>query len=259
MPPKNFGPDARNCALGSQTVYQISNQSVVHWRNEGGYKVPTGIDTTCPMCRRAVTFTGINWDHTTVRGMPILMRCPRCAETTALIRLGDERSPRLYADAEQPGRSPVPGLDLVPDDVMPQRLRRSYHSALNVLAAGEAPATAVTCRRVLEGVTANILPDEQAKKGTLYQRISALSTQYDLLSKPLIELSDLLRQSGNRGAHFVEEDDLEPTLEDAELMVDLLDYLFTYLYVVPQQIHNFRAKVLERTGDADSNSSGDAA
>lgn len=40
------------------------------------------------------------------------------------------------------------------------------------------------------------------------------------------------------------------------MMVDLLDYLFTYLYVVPQQIHQFKAKVLGQEVQAEVSSDG---
>jgi hypothetical protein len=164
------------------------------------------------------------------------------------IRLGGKSSaPRIYVDAEQPTRDPVPGLDVVPEDQIPLRLKRAYLSALNVLAIGEAEATAASCRRVLEGVTARILTDEADRNKSLGRRIQSLAKEHEKLAAPLIELSDLLREGGNLGAHF--DDDVETTLTDAERMVELLDYLITYLFVLPQQIHKFRVEVLRQASE----------
>ena len=54
------------------------------------------------------------------------------------------------------------------------------------------------------------------------------------LAAPLKSLSHAIRDGGNLGAHFDEE--REPTEELARQMVELLDYLIAYLYVLPGQI-----------------------
>ncbi len=207
--------------------------------------VPVAIDMVCPSCRKPVTFTPTQWDHQSVFGFPYAVRCPRCSANVTLIRLGSAQQDqvRLFIDDQEPGRGPVAGLNDVPADVLPQKLRAAYLSALSVLAIGEAEATAVTCRRVLEGVTGRLLSDPAAKGKTLAQRIRALADEQETLAAPLIDLSDSLRRSGNLGAHF-DEDGPETSVKDAEQMVDLLDLLFTYLYVLPQQIHEFKISVL---------------
>lgn len=203
-----------------------------------------------------VTFTPA-WDAIRTQGMPFPIQCPSCRQQSTLIRLGEEspQSVRLFIDADEPARTPVAGIDDVPPEVLPERLRGAYQSALNVLAIGEAEATAVTCRRVLEGITARILSTDRDKRKPLAQRIKALANEHEKLAAPLIELSDALRTSGNLGAHFDEDGD-PPTIDDAAMMVDLLDYLFTYLYVVPQQIHQFKAKVLGQEARAEVSSGG---
>lgn len=59
-----------------------------------------------------------------------------------------------------------------------------------------------------------------------------LSDQHERLARPLIELSESLKDGGNLGAHF--DDETDASIEDAEAMLDLLDYLLIYLYVVPR-------------------------
>lgn len=232
-------------------MYSISNSVVVNWVNNSGYHVPVMLDLVCPSCRKAVTFAAEGWNGHTAQGMPLPMRCPRCAETVSLIRLGGTQNAnaRLYIDAENPARPAVLGLDLVPDEVISPKLKKAYQSALNVLAIGEAEATAVTCRRVLEGITRSILPKD-AKQTNLYRSIAALTKEHDKLAKPLVELSDTLRVGGNLGAHF--NDESETSIEDARRMMDLLDYLITYLFVLPTQIHRFKTEVLREEPTASS-------
>ena len=131
---------------------------------------------------------------------------------------------------------------MVPSDAIPDRLKRAYQSALNVLSIGESEATAVTCRRVLEGITAGLLTDPAARRKPLAGRIQALANEDRKLAAPLIELSDTLRAGGNLGAHF--DDEADTSIEDAERMVDLLDFLIAYLFVLPQRVHMFRQDVL---------------
>lgn len=227
-------------------MYRIPASAVVKWmKGPSDVHVPRALDLVCPQCRKAVTFTTSTvWDTQSIKGMPVNLRCPRCGGTVTLIRLGGPSNvaARLYIDAEDPARQPVADLDLVPDDVISPALKKAYQSALNVLAIGEAEATAASCRRVLEGILRKVLP-EDVTTTNLARRIQALTSQHEALARPLIELSDSLREGGNSlGAHF--SDETETTIEDAARMVDLLDYLMTYLFVLPQQIHRFRSEVL---------------
>lgn len=236
-------------------MYRIPASAVAKWmKGPSDYHVPRALDLVCPACQKAVTFvTADLWDSQNVRGMPLNVRCPRCGDTVTVLRLGgiDNSGARLYIDAEDPARQPVADLDLVPDSVISPALKKAYQSALNVLAIGEAEATAVTCRRVLEGITRKVLPDEVTTTN-LSRRIQELTKQHDKLAQPLVELSDTLREGGNLGAHF--SDETETSIDDARRMVDLLDYLITYLFVLPQQIHRFRSEVLKdeapSTGDS---------
>ncbi|RHW25220.1 DUF4145 domain-containing protein [Nocardioides immobilis] len=229
-------------------VYQLPATSVVSWANgPTGHVVPVAIDSVCPVCRKSVTFVpGDASNLHAVRGQPLNVRCPRCGDTVSLIRLGGVAAGdvRLYFDAEDPARPPVADLDLVPDDVISPALKKAYQSALNVLAIGEPEATAVTCRRVLEGITRKVLPAD-VQTTNLARRIEALTNEREALARPLLELSDTLREGGNLGAHF--SDEIETSIDDARRMVDLLDYLITYLFVLPEQIHRFRAEVLKES------------
>lgn len=228
-------------------MFAVSLASVAQWGTVNNTVVPTAIDLVCPKCRRRVTFSIPNWDAQTCLGKPNPARCPACTEIVPVLRLGgkSQEQTRLYVDAENPTREPLEGIDRISDDVMPPSLKRAYRSALNVLASGEAEATAAACRRVLEGVMKRVLPDNVTTTN-LARRIQALTAQHEQLTQPLVDLSDSLRESGNLGAHF--SDEVETTIEDAGRMIELLDYLLTYLFVLPDQIHRFRTEVLAPDG-----------
>lgn len=54
------------------------------------------------------------------------------------------------------------------------------------------------------------------------------------LAKPLRDLSHAIRHGGNLSAHFDQEK--EPNHEMARMMVELLEFLITYLYILPKNI-----------------------
>lgn len=231
-------------------MFEVSEERIATMGSVGQYKVPTAVDLKCPQCRRDVTFTLGSWNNSQCQGLPVAARCPRCGEPTRFIRLEgtSKQDLRLYVDADPPERTPLAGLPLVPKDRFSPRLRKAYESALRALANSDAEATAVHCRRVLEGVTASMLSPGDDPPRQLARRLEVLAKNHaDLLSQPILELSRSLKDGGNLGAHFDDEEDTTP--EDAEHMVELLDNLLTYLFVLPERIKRFRLDVL---GESDS-------
>lgn len=131
-------------------------------------------------------------------------------------------------------REPISGIDKIPPDI-----GRAYVSTVSVFNAGVWPATATCCRRVVEGIAQNLLPEDMQNK-PLAQQLDELKTKVDL-TKPLTSLADALRKGGNLGAHF----DLakEPDESTASQMVDLLEYLIEYLYILPAQVESLHKTV----------------
>lgn len=115
---------------------------------------------------------------------------------------------------------------------VPEPLKRSFVSTVDAFNARNFVATSVCCRRTLEGIIKYLLPEDK-RKGNLVKLIDIAATTLDLAA-PLKSLSHAIRDGGNLGAHFDEEK--EPTEEIAKQMVELLNYLIAYLYVLPGQI-----------------------
>ena len=86
-------------------------------------------------------------------------------------------------------------------------------------------------RRAMEGVF-KLLPNAKNKQ-QLPDRIDAASADPNL-SKPLKRLAHGIRKGGNLGAHFDEE--VEPDEDTARHMLELLEYLVTYFYVLPVRV-----------------------
>ena len=72
------------------------------------------------------------------------------------------------------------------------------------------------------------------------KRLTELPKHLDL-QKPILTLADALRKGGNLGAHF----DLEKTPDKkiASQMLDLLDYLIEYIYILPNRIDGLHNEI----------------
>jgi len=117
-------------------------------------------------------------------------------------------------------------------DVIPEPLRKALIATIDSYNAGIYTAAAVSGRRTLEGIFKYLVP-EQKRNLPLAKLIEAAQEETDL-SAPLKALSHAIRSGGNLGAHFDPEN--EPNEAVARQIVVLLDYLVSYLYVLPARI-----------------------
>lgn len=122
---------------------------------------------------------------------------------------------------------------------IPDPLLKAFVSTVDAFNASNYVATAVCCRRTLEGIFKYLVPEDQQKK-PLDVMIRKVADEKDLAA-PLSSLSHAIRSGGNLGAHFDAEK--EPTFEMAREMVKLLQYLIEYLYVLPQEIEKLEASL----------------
>jgi hypothetical protein len=171
--------------------------------------------THCPACQQKVLFlylTKTNEQHNTHTG-------------------------ELFITPPGDTRQALEGIDEA--EKLPESIKKAYFSTINVLNAHEWTATSVLCRRVLEGITKSIVSEEQRTK-TLATQLKDLPNYIDLTA-PILTLADAIRKGGNLGAHFDEEK--EPNEEISSLMVDVLDYLIEYLFILPSRIQSLHDKI----------------
>jgi hypothetical protein len=211
-------------------MQKINSDSVNSWGEVSSCKFAQSISISCPFCHERGTFTPtLLLEDTDRKTISYSSTCPTCQKTVFfwVITLKDIE-PLVYMFPECKGFREI----LFADSEIPGPLRRAYESTVNAFNSKNYTATAVCCRRTLEGIFKYRLP-EGKKDLTLAKAIDQIKDSEDL-AKPLNNLSHAIRQGGNLGAHFDMEK--EPGKELAEAMVDLLEYFIEYLYTLPSQI-----------------------
>lgn len=142
----------------------------------------------------------------------------------------------LYIVKRPPGREPLP--EILASENISEPIQRAYLSAVNVFNSGEWAATAVLTRRLLEGLTKSLLPANT--KLSLAKQVAKLSEVKDLAA-PITTIADAIRKGGNLGAHFDLE--AEPDQHIAALMVELVEELMQYFYVLPGRIQSLHEQI----------------
>jgi len=221
----------------------IPRQNFINTTIKSDYKLPVSVDSTCPHCCRKVNFS-ISWSHTLSYVVDFSKsHCPACQKDVTFLYLAEKNETtrrgygQLFISPSDDTRQPLTGIEDAAN--LNEGLKKAYFSTINVLNAHEWTATSVLCRRVLEGITKSIVPNEDKNK-TLAAQLKDLSNHIDL-DKPILTLADAIRKGGNLGAHFDLEK--EPSEEISKLMVDMLDYLIEYIFILPNRIQSLHDKI----------------
>jgi Domain of unknown function (DUF4145) len=191
-------------------MQEISLSSINHCDKTSNFKFAQSISTFCPFCHERVNFNAYNHVediyHKTISHSSDCPACRRIISFWTVSIEGDEVI--VYMFPECMGYRKV----LFTTSEIPDPIKRSYESTVNAFDSKNYTATAVCCRRTLEGIFKYRLPDGK-KNLPLARAIDETKSSEDL-AKPLNNLSHAIRQGGNLGAHF----DME------------------YLYTLPNQI-----------------------
>ncbi len=227
-------------------MFRISEDSVPQWGNTAGMKLPHAVDTICPFCGCLVTFTLNAWHIASHVGAQYTKsRCSGCGKSACFfwVKGSDVPDDPLYGEkalyiwpTPKLIRCPINGLDATVN--FPERLKRDYNSAVNTYNVRQWPAAAVLCRRVLEGLCKTLLP-KNCHELVLIKQLKALPDHVDL-KDPILKIADGIRLGGNIGAHF--DNEHEPDQETIEMMLDLLDYIIEYLFILPGRIDKLHNK-----------------
>ena len=224
-------------------MYHVPDTLVAQWENRDQVRLPAAIDINCSFCGNKVSFA-LQWPGLNDPIMSTHSNCPHCRKSVLFIlveisQVGNkpERRGKIYIYPSPKIRYPVDGIKEIEE--FPSAISQAYISAINVYNVREWTATAVLCRRLLEGVAKTILPKEK-QSDNLFNQIKALSDYRDL-KQPITTLADAIRKGGNLGAHF----DLErsPDEETTTLMLDLIESLIEYIFILPKQINHLHEKI----------------
>ena len=219
---------------------QITYPHIRQWTKIQNISTPKSFSTWCPHCNEKVTFTCINHQYDPQRAsVSSSANCPSCNHHVGIWSLGANgpESAQVYIH-------PNNGEPHAPKDVasaISEPLYRSYTSTIDAYNSGNYVATAVCCRRTLEGLFQGLLP-EGKHSNNLAKAIGEVAESVDL-AEPIRNLANVLRHGGNLGAHFDMEK--EPNEEMAFQMLTLLENLIDFLHVLPQEISSLE-KLLDK-------------
>ena len=93
----------------------------------------------------------------------------------------------------------------------------------------------------MEKIFFQLLPEEKSSIG-LSNAICEIHDNHDL-ARPIENLSASTSSGGKLERHF--EMETEFNAETSKAMVELLEHLITYLYVIPREIQNIEEKIDE--------------
>lgn len=217
----------------------VPSNSIRAWTSVGAAKNPSGISTVCPHCGERGVFTLSN-AHDDIHRLAIASsaKCPGCNKLVRFWAVRAERSPKSDEKNPEavymypPAKNHYPAPEFHSD--IPQALQNAFVSTIDAYNSRNYAATAVCARRTLEGIFKYLVP-EGKRNASLMRLIEHVKSDTDLAA-PLTSLSHAIRDGGNLGAHFDMEKEPDQVL--AKHMVELLDYLISYLYVLPKEIKN---------------------
>jgi hypothetical protein len=224
---------------------RINPGSVNSYIRYGNVKIPKSIQSECPQCRNITEFM-INANfQSSKNGLLTESSCPTCKKSTVFIIMTKDGQEEQNEHADtyiydiQASKHLINHLESLPN--IPKDLIRAYRSAINVFESRENSATAVMSKRVIESILKHFLK-EKSKGQPLSQQLEILPNQVDL-AKPIQSLSHLLATDGS--LHRMLELESEMDYETTALLMDLLESLIEYLFVLPGKIevtHNKIAK-----------------
>jgi hypothetical protein len=227
--------------------YQISDSMMVGGSIAGKFFSPASVNCNCPSCGRAVNFrfAGCRVD-TNFWLLTHQVSCGGCSKKIKFFgnyKTAENETERhvlsLFVFAEKGFYLHVPDFS----QAISEKLNRSFVSSVESFNSGNYSAATVMGRRTLEGLFKSLVEDPK-KHRNLNSLIEAAAKEKDLTA-PLHRLSHAVRDGGNLGAHF--DLDREPTAEVAKMLVELVQYLIEFLYVLPTNI-----ETLEKALDTDA-------
>ncbi|MDQ0197999.1 hypothetical protein [Neobacillus ginsengisoli] len=224
---------------------RINPGSVNSYIKYGNLKIPKSIQCECPGCRKTTEFMlNANYQNSKI-GLVTECSCPLCKKSAVFIIMTKEGQDEQGEHADtyiydlQASKHPINQIEKLPN--IPKDLIRAYRSAINVHQSKENSATAVMSKRVIESILKHFLGEKSIGQ-PLSEQLEILPNHVNL-AKPIQSLSHLLATDGS--LHRMLELETEMDYEMTSLLMDLLESLIEYLFVLPGKIevtHNKIAK-----------------
>lgn len=236
-------------------MQKLSINTIKGWTDYSSFKIPNSISCHCPFCGSKVTFSLVNHNHDAHRSScSSTAKCPHCDKSVHFFIMKPWNKSSTNKEHAPEGIYMYPAISTFrnPKDYkhyVSESLQKTYESALDSYNSKNYIATAVGCRRTLEGIFYFLL-DEEDRKKNLHNSIEIAKKKIDWVA-PLNSLAHMIRQGGNLGAHFDEE--REPDENMAKSMIELLEYLMEYLYELPKKIKDLQRNLEISNSKEDEN------
>ncbi|WP_377888644.1 hypothetical protein [Alkalihalobacillus sp. R86527] len=222
-------------------IQQTTINSVVKY---GQTKLPKSANTECPECGNTASFH-LKFDYQINQTVfSTFSRCSVCKESILFVLIKtstSEQGEEVELFVHQTSFTREPLGRLVGTARLPDDLERVYRSAVNVHNMKDWTATAVMANRVLESITRSFLADNELTQ-PLSKQLEALAKQVDL-EEPIVRLGQLMGKGSNLHNLLCLENSTSE--ETANLIIDLLDSLIEFLYILPQKIVHLQKQIEE--------------
>jgi hypothetical protein len=222
---------------------RINPGSVNSYIRYGNIKIPKAVQSECPGCRESAVFVlNANYQNSK-HNLVTESICPTCKNSATFIIMTkdviDEKGEHAdtYIYDLQSSKHAVHQIESLPN--IPKDLLRAYRSALNVHQTRENSATAVMSKRVIESILKHFLGEKNHGQ-PLYKQLEMLPNKVDL-AKPIQTLSVLL--TNNSRLNQMLDLDIEMDYETSTLLMDLIENLIEYLFVLPGKIEVAQRKI----------------
>ena len=160
-----------------------------------------------------------------------LAKCPRC-DAPLLLAQDD-----FGNGWDEPARLFPPRDDLV-GWAIPDKIRKAYIEAVRCFNAKAFTASAIMCRKTIEGVC----QQQGVSERTLKLALNELRSR-GIIEGRLFEWADELRLAGNEAAHDV---DVEFSTQDAGDAVEFTKALLEYVYTFREKFEQFKQRRQKR-------------
>lgn len=171
-----------------------------------------------------------------------LVTCPSC-ESPFLLEHGGDRLDHRGIYWSQP-RLLYPSQYAILDSSVPKAVAESYEETAKVFHSGAHVATAIMCRRTLEGVCSHL-----GAKGSkpLAAKLKELHESKKLDQRIYDWSVEVLKNLGNDAAHNVEEN-IAP--QDAKDAIEFTRAIIEHLFVFEAAFQRFKARRTQAEADA---------
>lgn len=227
-------------------MHQLKKEQITSWKQQkGGYHdsyFPGAISSNCPHCTALVSFSFTHW-HKALHGVAVgKTNCPSCNDTVRLILLDYDPTAQSFDEPTSLWIYPplttqqrLEGIDNTND--LDDKLISAYHSTINVFNTGEWNATAILIRRFLDGMIKENLGDQYVE-AELENQLNALIQSNDL-SRPIAKMAETVSNGMVKKFFNLE---IETNKHCASLMIEFINLLVEYLYIIPMRAETLYEK-----------------